>query len=459
MQKGDIAEIRITDLTDEGFGVGRAGSFPLFVKDSIPGDVLKVEVLKDKKTYGYARILEILTPSEDRIKPLCENARACGGCQLQAMKYEAELRFKENRVRNVLTRIGGINFENSDVEFRKIIGMENPTHYRNKAEYPVRKNKNGEIVMGFYAGRTHSVIDCKDCLIGQEDDREVLDAVKEWMAENNIAAYDEEPGSGIVRHILIRTSYDSKKKMVCLIVNRKKLPCEKELAEKLSRNEKVASLSYNVNTKNTNVIMGEQLRGIFGPMYLEDRIGEMKYRISPKAFYQVNPVQTKVLYETALEFAGLSGNETVWDLYCGIGTISLFLAKKAKKVYGVEIIEEAIRDANENKRINGIENAEFFVGKSEEVLPRHFQKTGETADVIVVDPPRKGCDEKLLQTILKMKPEKVVYVSCNPATLARDIRILTEGDGETRYELKKVQPTDCFGRTVHVECVVLMSKN
>jgi len=447
MDKGQIAEITIEDMTEDGAGIGKYEGYPLFVKDTVPGDRVRAVVIKDKGNYGFGKALEILEISPDRVSPLCPISGPCGGCQLQALSYEAQLRFKQNRVISSLTRIGG---QSAD-KVLPIIGMDKPLRYRNKAEYPVRMSRDGRIVMGFYAGRTHSVIECGDCAIGQPGDARILTLIKEWMEESGIAPYDEESGRGLIRHVMIRTSHARKEQMVCLVINDKKLPHQKALAAKL---DFVTSLSYSVNTEKNNVIMGREVRLISGIPYIEDEIGGIIYSISPQSFYQVNPVQTEKLYRTALDMAQLSGGETVWDLYCGIGTISLFLAQKARKVYGVEIIPAAVKNARENAELNGIPNAEFFVGKAEEVLPAHYAATGERADVIVVDPPRKGCDETLLGTIIDMAPERVVYVSCNPATLARDVRILCEGG----YELVKVQPVDMFPQTVHVESCVLLER-
>lgn len=450
-EKGQIFQIEIIDMTEDGAGIGKADGFPLFVKDAVVGDTVRVEVIKDKKTYAYARILEVVSASKDRVTPACEFARPCGGCQLQALSYEAQLKFKEEKVKNNLIRIGGV----SEPNVLGIIGMDVPFRYRNKAEYPVRAGKDGEIAVGFYAGRTHSIIECNECLIGQPGDAKIINAIKKWAKEFGIAPYDEASGKGFLRHVMIRSSKVSDDVMVCLVVNSKKFKFADELTE-LMKGVGVTSLSYSVNLENTNVIMGREVRAIYGPLYIEDKISDARYRISPLSFYQVNPIQTEKLYATALSFAGLSGNETVWDLYCGIGTISLFLAKSARKVYGVEVISQAIDDARENARLNGISNAEFFVGKAEEVLPEHFRKTGERADVIVVDPPRKGCDIELLKCIKEMAPEKIVYVSCNPATLARDVKVLC---GDSTYKVEKVQPVDMFPQTVHVECVVLLSKH
>jgi 23S rRNA (uracil1939-C5)-methyltransferase len=331
-----------------------------------------------------------------------------------------------------------------------IMGMDEPWRYRNKAQFPWGLDKDGKPVAGFYAGRTHAIIGCEDCLLGVEENREVLGRIKTHMERYHLAPYDESTHKGLIRHTLIRKGFQTGELMVCQVINGNQLPHSEELVKSLLEIPGMTSISLNVNKEQTNVILGNKVENLFGPGYITDYIGSVQYRISPLSFYQVNPVQTKKLYETALEYAGLTGGETVWDLYCGIGTISLFLAQKAKKVYGVEIVPQAIDDARENARLNGIENAEFFVGKAEEVLPEQFEKNQVYADVIVVDPPRKGCDEKCLETIVKMGPKRVVYVSCDSATLARDLKYLAERG----YELDRVRGCDMFPWTTHVETVV-----
>ena len=340
-----------------------------------------------------------------------------------------------------------------------IVGMDEPYHYRNKAQFPVGTDKEGHIVTGFYAGRTHTIIPNRDCALGLPVNREILDIVIDFMEKYHISAYDEKTGKGLVRHVLIRCGFSSKEKMVCLIINGKSLPHGEKLVEALRKIDGMTSVSLNCNTERTNVILGHKTIVLWGQEYITDQIGDISYEISPVSFYQVNPVQTEKLYGLALEYADLHGEETVWDLYCGIGTISLFLAQKAKRVYGVEIIPQAIENAKRNAVKNGIENAEFFVGKSEEVLPEFYEKEAAAgrkayADVIVVDPPRKGCDEKLLDTIVKMAPDRVVYVSCDSATLARDLKILCEQG----YELKRVRAVDQFCHTVHTEAVCCLHR-
>ncbi|MGI6007744.1 MAG: 23S rRNA (uracil(1939)-C(5))-methyltransferase RlmD [Ruminococcus sp.] len=450
MQKNDVVRVVIEDMSHKGEGIGKADGYPFFVKDTVIGDELDIIVTKMGKSYGYGRVKEIIKPSPYRVEPRCPYAGPCGGCQLQAMDYDRQLKFKEDLVRNNMRRIGGF----TDIPMEPIVGMEEPFHYRNKAQFPVGKDKEGNIITGFYAGRTHRIINNRNCCLGVPVNEEILNRVITYMEENHVEPYNEKTGEGIVRHILIRYGFATGEIMVCLIINAKQLPMKECLLEKLTSLEGMTSISININRKNTNVIMGDIVKTLWGQPYITDYIGDIKYQISPLSFYQVNPLQTKKLYELALSYAGLTGKETVWDLYCGIGTISLFMAHKARKVYGVEIVPAAIEDARRNAEINGIENAEFFVGKAEEVLPRKYREEGIYADVIVVDPPRKGCDEKLLETMVQMAPEKIVYVSCDSATLARDLKFLC-GNG---YKMDKIRPVDQFGMTVHTEVVALLSK-
>ena len=465
IQKNDELELVIEDITTEGEGVGKVDGLALFVKDAIIGDRVKVKVMKMKKSYGYARLMEILEPSPARTEPVCPIARQCGGCQIQHMKYDEQLKYKENKVKNCLERIGGLSLEKVGIgensssgvaAFEPIIGMEEPFYYRNKAQFPVGRNKEGNIVTGFYAGRTHSIIDTSHCYIQAKENEQLLQLVREFMEENHIEPYNEETHTGLVRHVLTRVGFTTGEIMVCLIINGEKLPKSDKLVDKLKDIKGMTSICLNVNKEKTNVILGNKVTLLWGQGYITDYIGDIKYQISPLSFYQVNPVQTKKLYETALEYAGLTGNEVVWDLYCGIGTISLFLAQKAKEVYGVEIVPQAIEDAKRNAEINGIKNAEFFVGAAEDVLPQKYKESNGSmrAQVIVVDPPRKGCDEKLLETLIKMEPERIVYVSCDPATLARDLKYLEENG----YKTTRVRACDMFGHSVHVETVCLLSR-
>ena len=492
-QKNETVSVKIEDIGTEGEGIGKVEGFTLFVKDAVPGDTVLAKILKCKKNYAYARLEKVETPSPFRVEPKCRYYRQCGGCQLQSLSYEKQLQFKQNKIRNNLIRIGGFDAEYVDERMEPIVGMDEPWHYRNKAQYPVGTDKDGNPITGFYAGRTHSIIANTDCALGVPENKEILERILEYMRENHISAYNELTGQGLIRHVLIRKGFTSGEIMVCLIVNsdKKTLPSQDKLLSRLTDIPNMTSVSISINRERTNVIMGKEIHTLWGKDTISDTIHvrdmqkpgypftghELTFAISPLSFYQVNPVQTEKLYSLALEYAGLTGQETVWDLYCGIGTISLFLAGSAKKVYGVEIIPQAIEDARANAQRNGIQNAEFFVGKAEEVLPAFYEQrepegaSGVMAaagvspadtngadmrhpDVIVVDPPRKGCDEACLATMLKMQPNRIVYVSCDSATLARDLRILCDGG----YEIKRIRGVDQFGMTVHVETVVLLSK-
>ena len=474
-KKNDILTVKIEDIGNNGEGIGKAEGYTLFVKDAIVGDVVSCKIMKTKKHYGYARLEKILTPSPVRREPVCRFHRQCGGCQIQAMTYEAQLAYKQNKVRNHLLRIGGFEEQVVDRVIEPIVGMETCYHYRNKAQFPVGRDRAGRLITGFYAGRTHDIIANTDCALGVMENKVILETVLEYMEAYQVEPYDEKTGEGLVRHVLIRKGFASGEIMVCLVINapRKKsgergefLPFQKELVKRLVKIKGMTSLSVSINRERTNVIMGKEIHTLWGEDRIKDTIHVrdtkdfslteegITFWISPLSFYQVNPIQTEKLYSLVLEYAGLTGQETVWDLYCGIGTISLFLAGKAKQVYGVEIVPEAIEDAIENARCNGIENAGFFVGRAEEVLPRKYEEEGIYADIIVVDPPRKGCDTAALATMLKMKPGKIIYVSCDSATLARDLRILCDGG----YELERVRAVDQFGGTVHVETVVLLSQ-
>ena len=449
-KKNDKIEVMIEDISEIGEGIGRTGGFTWFIKDTVIGDRVEAKVMKTKKSYGFARLERLLEPSGSRVEPRCPVARQCGGCQLQAMSYEEQLRYKERKIYNNITRLGGF----SQVPMLPIIGMDEPWRYRNKAQFPWGTDKDGNIITGFYAGRTHSIIGCEDCLLGIEENREVLKRIKAYMERHHLRPYDEAAHKGLIRHTLIRKGFKTGELMVCQVINGSSLPCSEELVKSLLEIPGMTSIFVNINREQTNVILGSKVENLYGPGYITDYIGAVKYRISPLSFYQVNPVQTEKLYGTALEYAGLTGGETVWDLYCGIGTISLFLAQKAKKVYGVEIVPQAIDDARENARLNGMDNVEFFVGKAEEILPEQYEKNQIHADVIVVDPPRKGCDQVCLDTIVKMAPERVVYVSCDSATLARDLRYLADRG----YGVVKVRGCDMFPQGGHVECVCLLSK-
>ena len=471
-EKNDMVTVTIEDVGMEGEGIGKIDGFPLFIKDAVVGDTVEAKIIKSKKNYAYARVEKVVTPSPFRVEPPCKSHRQCGGCQIQALSYDRQLAFKQDKVRNNLLRIGGFSEAEVDRVMEPVVGMENPLRYRNKAQYPFGTDRQGNPITGFYAGRTHSIIPNTECYLGREENREILQVILDYMKEYHVNAYDEETGKGLIRHALIRTGFYTREIMVCLVINYKGkqesyLPRQDKLLEKLALIKGMTSVSVSINTERTNVIMGKEIHTIWGSDTITDKIRvrdtgkvdmpytgeELTFSISPLSFYQVNPMQTEKLYSLALEYAGLTGKESVWDLYCGIGTISLFMALRAKEVYGVEIIPQAIDDARQNAVRNHISNAEFFVGKAEEVLPAAYEKEESHPDVIVVDPPRKGCDEKCLDTMLKMAPFRIVYVSCDSATLARDLKLLCAGG----YRLERVRPVDQFAHTVHVETVCLLS--
>ncbi len=449
IKKNDIYTIKIEDMADDGSGIGRACGFALFVKDTVIGDLARVQVIKVKKNYGYGRVVNIIEPSSDRVVARCPCARRCGGCQLQHLSYERQLEFKQNKVENLLKRIGKV----TDYVMHPVIGMDDPWYYRNKAQYPVGRGKDGSIAAGFYAVRTHDIVDSPQCCIQAPVNEQIVEIIKNWMEKYGIEPYDEKTHAGLVRHILTRTGFKTGEIMVCLVINGKELPHCRELARELQKVKGMTGICYNINTDATNVILGKQVVNIWGREYITDYIGGILYQISPRSFYQVNPVQTEKLYQAALDFADPGPDDTVWDLYCGIGTISLFMAKRAGQVYGVEIVPEAVRDAEKNAEVNGIDNVSFFTGKSEEILPEAYKRGRIRADIIVVDPPRKGCKESLLECICKVGPRRIVYISCDPATLARDLGYL-EDHG---YKVSDVQCCDMFPQTVHVETVAVLS--
>ncbi|NUU61124.1 23S rRNA (uracil(1939)-C(5))-methyltransferase RlmD [Paenibacillus agri] len=485
VNKNDEVMLDIIGMTHEGEGVGRVEGFTLFVQGALPGEKIRAKVLKTKKQYGYAKLLKIEQASGDRIAPPCEIYDMCGGCQLQHMDYAAQLAWKRQLVVDNLERIGklqvtggrsasGSSVDNgagvvpnvsngndsadgttalptSGIIVRPTLGMDEPWRYRNKAQVPIGDSEGG-LVGGFYARGSHRIIDMETCLIQHDENDNVVRRVKEIGRRLGITAYDEETGKGLLRHVVVRVAFVTGEMMVVLVTNGDRIPRKEEWIAEIRRElPAVTSICQNVNTRQTNVIFGDVTRTLWGSDVIYDYIGDVKFAISARSFYQVNPAQTEVLYGKTVEYAGLTGNETVIDAYCGIGTISLFLAQHAKQVYGVEIVPEAIEDARANARLNDMDNVVFEVGASEDVIP-NWKEQGITPDVIVVDPPRKGCDARLLETILAMKPEKVVYVSCNPSTLARDLRVLEDGG----YRTVEVQPVDMFPHTVHVESVALL---
>lgn len=450
VQKNQTVELDITGQGHEGEGVGRHEGFTVFVPGAIAGERVRAKIVKVQKSYAYARLMEVIEPSKYRTTPPCPVYRRCGGCHLQHMTYEGQLEHKRQVVIDALTRIGKLG----DVPVHPTLGMDKPWEYRNKSQVPVGW-VNGKIVAGFYAPRTHDIIDLEGCPIQHPYSDEIVNKVKRALADFAIPPYDEAAHKGLVRHIVARVGYHTGETMVALVTNGRKIPGADRLIRRLREEiPHVVSIVQNVNTAVTNVIFGPETITLWGKDAIEDRIGDVRFSISARSFFQVNPVQTKVLYDKALEYAQLAGEETVIDAYCGIGTISLFLARKAKRVIGVEAVAEAIEDAKRNAALNGIANVEFRVGEAEKVIPELYAKRGLRADVVVVDPPRKGCDEALLQTIVDMRPDRVVYVSCNPSTLARDLRFLEDRG----YRTQEVQPVDMFPQTKHVECVVSLKR-
>ena len=526
LQKNDLITLEITDLTEEGQGVGKKDGLVFFVKDSVMGDLVEARILKAKKNYAYAKVEKLLEASPYRITPLCPVAGKCGGCQLQHLSYEKELAWKEDRIAQSLIRIAGLSPEEVERKKEGILGGV-LSRYRNKAQYPVQsrkeirsggatsvsdwnmdgkwpgknkieaKEKSSDLSMGFYGFHSHRIIETKDCLINSAENPLILNCIKDWAREYKISGYEEETGKGLLRHIFLRKGFSTGEILLCLVLNGKSLPHGKELWEKLEglslsaeevdlhRMEDVScrmgvqsqeyvyygkngtvqgsivGLCVNINEGSGNAILGRETRCLYGKDSIEDKIGELSFSISVPSFYQVNPVQTEKIYGKALEYAALTGEETVWDCYCGIGTISLFLAQKAKQVYGLEIVPEAIENAKKNAEKNGLHNTEFFVGAAEEVLPKWVEEqkregkdVGNLVDVVSLDPPRKGCDEACLSAVLELSPKRIVYVSCDPGSLARDIKYLREGG----YELQKWVGIDNFPRTGHVETVVLLSR-
>lgn len=448
VQKNEQLTITIEDITHEGSGVGKVDGYPLFIPKTLPGEEAVIKVVKVNKNYGFGKLLELKKTSPERVEPTCHVY--CGGCQLQHMSYPLQLQMKQNQVHNVMKKVAHLEH----VLISPIIGMEDPSHYRNKIQIPVDE-KNGELITGYYQKRSHRILQNQDtCHVHSHAMNEVLPFVRHLMNKYGVKAYDEKTHRGELRHIMIRTGHFTGEMMVVFVTRTAKLPAKEQIIEELTEKFPfISSIVQNINDQRTNVILGKKTKVLWGAAYILDMIGDLTFAISPKSFYQVNPVQTKVLYDKALEYANIDENDVVIDAYCGIGTISLFLAQKAKKVYGIEVVPEAIEDAKKNAERNGINNAEFTVGQAEKVMPK-WKKEGLNPDVIVVDPPRKGCDPEFLDAMIAMEPKRIVYVSCNPSTLARDLRILEDGG----FETKEVQPVDMFPNTGHVEAVALLSR-
>lgn len=450
VKKNETITLQFEDLTHEGSGVGKIDGYPLFVPYGLPGEKAQVKVVKVNKNFGFGKLLEVDNPSEARVEPPCNVYYQCGGCQLQHMSYDMQLEMKQNQVKNVMRKIAHLDH----VPVHSTIGMEDPWRYRNKVQIPVGE-KDGALITGFYQQRSHRIIeDMETCVIQDEVNDRMVEAVRRIADRLGIKSYDEKADRGVLRHIMVRTGRETNDTMIVIITRTEKLPHKDQLIKELTETyPHVKSIMHNINKERTNVILGRKTNLIWGEEYIYDSIGDIRFAISAKSFYQVNPPQTKKLYEKALEYAAIEDTDTVVDAYCGIGTISLFLAQKAKKVYGVEVVPEAINDAKMNAKLNGITNAEFVVGEAEKVMP-WWKAQGLNPDVIVVDPPRKGCEVDFLEAMIAMEPKRIVYVSCNPSTLARDLRILEDGG----YETKEVQPVDMFPQTNHIECVTRLEK-
>lgn len=450
VKKNEIITLTFEDLTHQGNGVGKVNGYPLFVPYGLPGEEAKVLVVKVNKKFGFGKLLEVTKPSPERVEPPCNVFFKCGGCQIQHMSYDMQLKMKHNQVKNVMRKIAHLDH----VPVHTPIGMEDPWRYRNKVSIPVGEHK-GELITGFYRMRSHDIIkDMDTCVVQDEVNDRMVEAVRRIADKLGIEAYDEQKHTGVLRHIMVRTGRQTGDVMIVIITRTEKLPHQDQLIKELTETyPNINSIMHNINPKQTNVILGEETKLLYGEEYIYDTIGDIRFAISAKSFYQVNPPQTTKLYDKALEYANLDGHETVIDAYCGIGTISLFLAQKAKKVYGIEVVPEAIEDAKKNAKLNGMTNTEFVVGQAEKVMP-WWKAQGLRPDVIVVDPPRKGCEPEFLEAMLGMEPKRIVYVSCNPSTLARDLRILEDGG----YETKEVQPVDMFPQSMHIEAVTWLER-
>ena len=450
LSKDKMYVVEIVDIGQGGVGIGKFEGFTVFVDGGLVKDKIKVKITKSKKNYAVGEIVDILESSPYRVERKCsKKLKECGGCQIQELDYKEQLNLKTNEVKQVISRIGKLN----DVIIHDALGMKDPFRYRNKAQFPIQK-VDGVPVIGFYKKKSHDIIPTDQCIIQHDVNDKIIKIIKTYIRAYKVSIYDEKTHTGVLRHLVTKIGFTTKEVMVVLVANGRKLPYLNELASVLKENiPGFKTLVVNVNREKTNVILGNENRIIYGNGKINDNIGDLVFEISPLSFFQVNPVQTEVLYNKALEYANLGVNDTVFDIYCGIGTISLFLAQKAKKVYGIEIVEEAIKDAKRNAQLNKLDNVEFYVGKAEEIVPKLY-KQGKRANVVVVDPPRKGCDEKVLDTIVSMQPNRVVYVSCNPSTLARDLNYLDERG----YKCLEVQPVDMFPHSVHIENVALIVK-
>lgn len=448
MKKNEEYIVDIIDNGYEGEGIAKIDNFTIFIPGAIKGEKVKILIVKVATSYAYGKILEMIEKSENRIDDIdCATYKRCGGCNLRHLKYNQTLELKKNTVQNLVNK----TLKNK-VEVKNTIGMENPFNYRNKAQYPVGINKQGEPIVGVFANRTHEVIETNGCMIQNRESEKIAKFICEFAKENNIQVYNEKTRKGILRHIVIKVGIKTKQIMCILVINGRKINNENKLTKELTEKfPEIKTIVKNINTKNTNVILGKENINIYGDGYIYDELGNYTFKISPLSFYQINPIQTEKLYNLALEKAELTGEEILFDLYCGIGTIGIFMASKAKEVYGIEIVEQSIEDAKENCKINNIINAKYCVGDTEKALSDLIEKQNIIPDVVVVDPPRKGLDKTTVENIKKIKAKKVIYISCNPATLVRDLSYWEE-----QYNIKEIQPVDMFPFTSHVECVSLL---
>ena len=447
IQKNQEYIVEIIDNGYEGEGITKINGFTIFVPETIKGEKVKILIVKVLSSHAFGKVLEILESSESRQEADCTTYKRCGGCNLRHIKYQETLKMKQNAVQSLVNKA-----LKTRVEVKGTIGMENPLHYRNKAQYPIGVNKEGEPVIGVFAQRTHEVIPMENCLIQNPKSEEIAKTILQFIKDNKISVYNEKTGKGLFRHIVIKVGVKTNQIMCILVVNGKSIPKEAQLVEELtSKFPQIKSIVKNINMKNTNVILGKENVDIYGTGYIEDILGEYTFRISPLSFYQVNPVQAEKLYNLGVKMAQITKQDTVFDLYCGIGTITLFMSKYAKKVYGIEIVEEAIEAAKENAKINNVDNTEFYAGDVEVVLDDLINNKGISADIVMFDPPRKGLDRNSINNILKIKPKKIVYISCNPATLIRDLTFF-----EDQYDIKTIVPVDMFPFTSHVECVAVL---
>jgi 23S rRNA (uracil1939-C5)-methyltransferase len=447
MRKNDELIVDIIDNGFQGEGIAKVDGIPIFIPKAIKGEKIKIKIVKVLSNYCFGKILEIINKSEYRKCEDCDTANRCGGCNLRHIDYNYTMEMKKISVENTISKALG-----REVKVDEVLSQEKPYNYRNKLQYPVGISDEGKAVMGVYAERTHKIIETRDCKLQNQTSQKIANSIYEYIVENNIPVYNEKTLKGSIRHIIIRIGKKTNEVMVTLVTNTEKIDKEKELVNYLISNyPEIKTIAKNINSKNTNVILGDKTEIIYGDGFIYDYLGNKKFKISPMSFYQVNPVQTEKLYGKAVEYANLTGNETIFDLYCGIGTIGIFASDKAKKLYGIETIPQAIEDARENAKINNIDNTEFFVGDVEKILPALVENRNLTADVVFVDPPRKGCDKVALDTLLKVSPKRIVYISCNPATLARDLKVLEE-----KYTLSKLAICDMFSFTSHIECVSLL---